>query len=150
MILCKRPGVGLAESTGRLILMIPVFDEHGYLPLGADLSEVAERFGRQSELRLVQMESLSWLVDTARRAGVARMVLNGSFVTDILEPNDVDCILLAGSDFPRDANAERELLTGWPFLEIQLVSQEVFDYLAHTFFATDRDGIPKGLVEGIL
>ena len=56
--------------------MIPEFDEHGYLPPGihgATTEEVAERFDRQSELRRVRMESLRWLADLARRAGVRRM-----------------------------------------------------------------------------
>jgi hypothetical protein len=77
--------------------MIPACDDDGYLPVGihpATLEEIAVRFGRESELRQAQMESLHWLVDMARRAGVQRIVVNGSFVTDKLEPNDVDCVLL--------------------------------------------------------
>jgi hypothetical protein len=77
--------------------LIPPFDERGYLPPGihsATLDEIETRFGRESELRRVQFESLCWLVDLARRAGMARLVVNGSFVTDAYEPNDVDCVLL--------------------------------------------------------
>jgi hypothetical protein len=77
--------------------MIPPFNEHGYLPTGvhqATLDEVDVRFGKESEVRRVQMESLRWLADLARRVGVERLVINGSFVTDLLEPNDVDCVLL--------------------------------------------------------
>lgn len=58
-------------------LMIPPFDEHGYLPPGihpATLDEVEACFGAESELRRVQMESLRWLVDLARRAGVLRLI----------------------------------------------------------------------------
>src|SRR4051812_10019285 len=89
--------------------MIPHYNDDGYLPSGihgANLEEVAERFGQASELRRVQMQSLRWLIDLARRAGATRIVVNGSFVTDKLEPNDVDCVLLVGADFPRDAAAE--------------------------------------------
>ena len=71
--------------------MLPDFNEHGYLPPGlhrATLEEIAVRFGKQSELRRVQIESLRWLVDLARRAGIERLIINGSFVTDALEPND--------------------------------------------------------------
>jgi hypothetical protein len=50
--------------------------------------------------RQVQRESLRWLVDLARPAGVQRIVVNGSNVTDKLEPNDVDCVLLIGPEFP--------------------------------------------------
>jgi hypothetical protein len=129
---------------------IPELEEHGYLRPGvhaADLQEIATKFGQQSELRRVQMESVRWLVDLAKRAGSARMVLNGSFVTDALEPNDVDCVLLIGPGFPRDASAEAELLAGLPFLEIALVEHGDFDLLVHAVFATDRHATPKGMVE---
>ena len=75
--------------------MIPPFNDDGYLPTGihgATLEEVAQRFGQGSELRRIQMESVRWLVDLARRAKVLRIVVNGSFVTDVAEPNDVDCV----------------------------------------------------------
>lgn len=133
--------------------MIPAFDEHGYLPPGihrANLEQIAERFAQQSELRRVQMESLRWLVGIARRAGVARIIVNGSFVTDIVEPNDVDCVLLGGPEFTRDVDSEAELLAGLPFLEIQLVEPDTFEYLVQRFFSTDRDGVPKGVVEVML
>jgi hypothetical protein len=41
--------------------MLPPFDDNGRLPPGihpATLSEIEERFGRASELRRVQLESL--------------------------------------------------------------------------------------------
>jgi hypothetical protein len=64
--------------------MIPEWNEDGYLPTGihpATLDEIAARFGQESELRRAQMDSLRWLVDLARRSGVQRTVVNGSFVT---------------------------------------------------------------------
>jgi len=75
---------------------------------------------------------------------VDRLVLNGSFVTDVLEPNDVDCVLLIGAGFPRDAAAEAELLAGLPFLELSLVTQDFVDLLVDEFFAADRQSIGKG------
>mgnify|MGYP001617611809 CR=1 FL=1 len=133
--------------------MIPPFDDNGYLPPGvyrASLDEIVARFGQESEMREAQAESVRWLVDLAKRAGVARVVLNGSFVTDVLEPNDVDCVLLIEPGFPTDAAAEAELVEGLPFLEIKLVRQEGFDEYVHEFFATDRHHVPKGMVEVIL
>jgi len=65
--------------------MIPPFDDNGYLPLGvhrATLDEIVERFGRESEMREAQAESVRWLEDLAKRAGVARIVLNEFFATD--------------------------------------------------------------------
>ena len=133
--------------------MIPAFDENGYLPPGihpATLDEIKNRFGSESELRRVQMESLNWLVDLARRAGVIRLVINGSFTTEVFEPNDVDCVLLIEDGFPHDRAAEAELVGGLPFLEISLVNQADFDLLVNTFFATDRHSVSKGMVEVIL
>ncbi len=133
--------------------MIPPLDDNGYRPAGihpATLAEIEARFGQGSELRRVQTESLRWLVDLARRAGVARLVINGSFVTDVSEPNDVDCVLLIGPDFPNDTQAERELIRGLPFLQIDLVRDEGFRDLVERIYATDRDQIPKGMIEVVL
>ena len=44
--------------------MIPAFADTGYLPPGvhpATLEEIEARFGRESEVRLAQMESIRWL-----------------------------------------------------------------------------------------
>ncbi|MBC8112789.1 MAG: hypothetical protein H7062_00260 [Candidatus Saccharimonas sp.] len=133
--------------------MIPSFDERGYLPPGihpATLPEIADRLGGPSELRRVQMDSLRWLVDLAQRVGVARLIVNGSFTTDAWEPNDIDCVLLAASDFPRDAAALTELENGLPFLDVQLVDRVAFDHMTERFFATDRDELPKGMLEVLL
>jgi hypothetical protein len=97
--------------------MIPNFDENGYLSPGihpATLEEIAARFGRESELRQVEMESIRWLVDLAKRAGVHRIIINGSFVADVVEPNDVDCVLLVGRDYPLNTAADMELAQGPP------------------------------------
>lgn len=130
--------------------MIPPFDDAGFLPPGvhpATIDEIDRRFGQSSELRRVQMESVRWLVDLAVRAGAQRIVLNGSFVTDIMEPNDVDAVLLTGPRFPRDAAAEAELLKGLPFVDVALVDQTEFDYFVRRIFAVDRDWEEKGMIE---
>jgi hypothetical protein len=135
--------------------VIPDFDDNGYLPPGihpATLAEIEARFGREPELRRVEMQSLHWLIDLARRAGVKRIVLNGSFVTDAYEPNDVDCVLLVDDDFPRpgdEEEAEAELAAGLPFLQIDVVTQTAFAYLVDHVFGTDRLDTPKGVVEVI-
>ena len=96
------------------------------------------------------MESLRWLVDLALRAGVLRIVVNGSFVTDQYDPNDVDCALLIGPGYPKDSTADTELQQGLPFIQAQLLTQEAFDFYVLTFFGTDRRGVPKGLIEVLL
>ncbi len=93
------------------------------------------------------MESLRWLTDLARRAGVLRIVVDGSFVTDKLEPNDVDCVLLIGPGFPNDPTAEAELLAGLPFIRLDLVDAEAFRQLTEITFATDRNLVAKGMLE---
>ncbi len=130
--------------------MIPDFNDDGYLPPGvhlATLAEVEERLGWQSEVRAAEMESLRWLVDLCRRAGVLRVIVNGSFVTDVAEPNDVDCVLLIGPGFPRDAQAEKELRDGLPFLDIEFAESADFDLFVGSIYATDRHATPKGMIE---
>jgi hypothetical protein len=64
-----------------------------------------------------------------------------------MEPNDVDCVLLIGAGFPADHDAEAELLKGVPFLDIHLVDEEEFGEFVGDFFAEDRLGRPKGMIE---
>lgn len=75
--------------------MIPAFDTNGVLPTGihpATLEEIEQRFGLSTEIRQVQFDSICWLIDELKKiSGVRRIVFNGSFVTDVREPNDVDC-----------------------------------------------------------
>lgn len=133
--------------------MIPPMNEDGYLPRGvhlASLREIDERFGQSTEIRQVQMESLTWLVELARRAGVLRLVVKGRFVTDEPDPNDVDCLLLIGPGFPRDPSAEQGILTGLPFLHVEFVEQAALDEFINVVFATDRTRAPKGMVEVVL
>jgi hypothetical protein len=130
--------------------MIPAFDKNGYLPAGihrSTLKEIAQRFGNEPEIRRAQIESIGWLVDLAGKAGVLRIVVNGSFVSEAYEPNDVDCALLIGPDYPKDAVADAELQQGLPFIQAQFLTQEAFDYYVGTLYATDRRGVAKGVVE---
>ena len=130
--------------------MIPDFNDKGYLPPGihrARLDEIAVRFGSDPELRRVQMESLCWMVELATQAGVLRIVINGSFVTDKWEPNDVDCVLLIDDNYPRDAAANEELQVGLPFLTLEIVREEGFRQLTERTFANDRFRVPKGIIE---
>ena len=133
--------------------MIPEFNEIGYLPAGvhpATLDEIAARFGQESELRRAQMDSVRWLVETARKAGVQRLVINGSFVTDVFEPNDADCALLLSDDFPLDPAAAADLGDGLPFIDLHMVEAKDFAMMVERLYATDRDSVPKGVIEVVL
>jgi hypothetical protein len=106
---------------------------------------VVQRFGAGSSERDVEGRELVQFIEWARRAGVRRLVLDGSFVTAKVEPNDVDLVILPGPDYPRDqppANAEEVL---WPFLHILVAADD--DDLGQWIlqdFGTDRDLRPKG------
>ncbi len=129
--------------------MIPEFDEHGYLPPGihpATMEQIEQRFARESDVREALFESLVWLVDVARRANVLRIVVNGSYVTDVSEPNDVDCVLLVPVDFDMHSDPAQELLAGFPFLSLELVDARAFDEMVE-FFGSDRRDVPKGMIE---
>lgn len=132
--------------------MIPPFDDNGFLPPGihpATVDEIADRFGREPEVRRAQKESIRWLVEIARRAGIEKIVLNGSFATDQYEPNDVDCVLLVDRTAQLDRGAMDELvIEGLPFLEINIVERIEFDLLTE-YFATDRFRSRKGMLEVI-
>lgn len=133
--------------------MIPEFNDDGYLPPGlhpATLDEIANRFGQEPELRQAQTESLRWLLDLAKRVGVQRLVVDGSFVTDKWEPNDVDCVLLPSRDFPRDEAAELELREGLPFIQFVIVDELLFERYVQVVFGSDRKSVPKGMIEVIL
>ena len=132
--------------------MIPPFNEFGYLPPGvhsATLDEIDARFGQPSELRRVQMESVRWMVELAARAAVQRIILNGSFLTDIIEPDDVDCVLLVGPRRREQRSALKELRKGLPFLTAVIARQRLFDEYVNDIYATDRSNIPKGMIEVI-
>ena len=87
------------------------------------------------------------MVDLAIRAGAERIILNGSFATDIMEPNDVDCVLLFQRGGRKDPVAFQELLDGLPFLGLAIVFQRDFDKMVNKVFASDRHGTAKGMVE---
>ena len=132
--------------------MIPDFDQNGYLPPGvhpATIEEIASRFGWQSEPRQVQMDSLHWLLEAAKRARILRIVIDGSFTTDRLEPNDVDCALLLEPDSPPGLEAEIEILVGLPFLQVFVLRNPAFDPFVDGVFGKDRRNIGKGVIEVI-
>ena len=116
----------------------------------ASLEEIDERFGKQSEIRKIQMESVRWMIALAIRAGVERIILNGSFVTDIIEPNDVDCVLQFTPGTRKNLAAFRELRKGLPFLSIAIAAPKRFRRYVDDTFASDRFLVPKGTVEMIL
>lgn len=130
--------------------MIPPFDYVGNLPPGihpATLDEIETRFGRGSEIREAQMQSIRWLMALVMRAGIRRVILNGSFVTDIIEPNDVDCLLVVDDGMPIDPSADTEIRGGLPYLDIQIGGWRDVEFFTKEWYSFNRDALPKGMIE---
>ena len=85
--------------------MLPPFDDVGNLPPGihsCSVPELITRLGSGSEEREAEISELVQFIEAARTAGVRRLLVNGSFVTGKLAPNDVDVVFLPGPDYPRE------------------------------------------------
>ena len=134
--------------------MLPHFDDFGNLPPGihpCSVSELVARFGSGSEERETEINELLHFIEIARAAGVRRLMVNGSFVTGKLAPNDVDVVFLPGPDYPRQVQSLDANELVWPFLQIIEAADDAdFEAWAARQFATDRKNRTKGVVEVIL
>jgi hypothetical protein len=134
--------------------MLPPFDDFGNLPPGIHLCSLAElvaRFGSGSEERAAEISELVRFIEAAKAAGVCRLLVNGSFVTDKLSPNDVDIVFLPAVDYPRQSQPLDNDELVWPFLQIITAADDAdFEAWATRQFATDRRKRPKGVVEVLL
>ncbi|HZU34543.1 MAG TPA: hypothetical protein VFA18_01470 [Gemmataceae bacterium] len=112
------------------------------------MTELVTRFGSGSGERQTQIDELVQFIEAAKTAGVRRLLVNGSFVTGKLAPNDVDVVLLPGPDYPRQGpKLDHEELV-WPFLQIIVAADDAdFEAWATRQFGTDRKKRPKGVVE---
>jgi hypothetical protein len=82
---------------------LPEFTESGDLPTGvhaASLAETLARFGTPSDRRKLLGHRLERIYQIAVQTDhLARFVVFGSFVTDKLEPNDVDVFMIMDDNF---------------------------------------------------
>ena len=144
-----------------LVRMIPQFTEDGLLPLGVhetDLEELREKMG-WSRKRQGLLEGLEEVVELMASCGVARVYLDGSFVTDKDRPNDIDgCYDLAEDvtvedlgrlapifppNPPNRAEAKRRFgVDLFPAAATELGSGQPF----LRFFQTDREGRERGVL----
>jgi len=134
--------------------MLPPFDEAGNLPPGihsCSEGELIARFGSGSEEREAEISELVQFIAAARKAGVRRLLVNGSFVTGKPAPNDVDVVILPGQDYPREGPRLDDEQLVWPFLQIIVAADDAdFEAWATHQFGTDRKKRPKGVVEVVL
>jgi hypothetical protein len=134
--------------------MLPPFDDFGNLPQGihrCSLDELVARFGIGSEEREAETNELVLFIEAAKAAGVRRLLVNGSFVTEKRSPNDVDIVCLPGTDYPRQSQPLDSDELVWPFLQVIIAADDAdFEAWATRQFATDRRRRPKGVVEVML
>lgn len=141
---------------------LPPLNEAGDLPEGrhtASLAEVITRFGSGSNQRIAVTARLQRVYDLAVSTGaVDRLVVFGSYVSNVPEPNDVDVILVFRDDF-RPANCPPESLVlldharadaelGASIFWVRpgmLLGEPVDEFLAH--WQEKRDGTRRGIVE---
>jgi hypothetical protein len=58
------------------------------------IEEIVDRFGHGLPEREVEIRELMELIAWAKQHSVRRLIINGSFVTEKRDPNDVDVVLL--------------------------------------------------------
>lgn len=84
--------------------MIPEFNKYGNLPDGiykVTLKEIKKKFGTESPQRkklFKHLKSLTKLLSKNKNV-IIRFIINGSFVTDVEFPSDIDCIIIFSKYF---------------------------------------------------
>ncbi len=142
---------------------IPLLTSHGLLPVGihdVTLTEVRERFGvfQGSDHRQRLFMRLAELVAAMQRSGLFEaLLIDGSFVTAKIAPNDVDVIavLRLGHDFERDlpmseyALVSRTMLARRFRFDIVVVERSSAVYKTYVeFFSRERQSpeLRKGIL----
>ena len=141
---------------------LPDFNEFGDLPQGrhvAALDEVLARFGSGTPRRQAVTDRLRRIYSLAAATGhLDRLVIFGSYVSNVAEPNDVDVILVMRSDFATEncplesmvlfdhARADEELGASIFWIRPEMLLGEPLEqFLAH--WERKRDGRRRGIVE---
>src|SRR5947207_825667 len=141
---------------------LPEFNQFGDLPEGnhpATLEEVVARFGSGAAQRRAVTDRLRRVYRLALATGfLDRLLVFGSYVSDVNEPNDVDVILVMQNGFRSEdcplessvlfdharANDELGASVFWVRPDM-LLGEPLEQFLA--FWQTKRDGRRRGVVE---
>lgn len=146
---------------------IPPLDPNGFLPAGVHdgtLDEIRARFGifQRSDRRLRLFEKLeAFLAEASGTAVVVSVVVDGSFVTAKLEPNDIDLIVMvsAAHDFGADlpphqynvlAQQRVRRRFGFDIVVAKMGSDNLAEAVAFFSQVRQQPGLKKGLVRVIL
>lgn len=141
---------------------LPDFNEPGDLPPGrhvASFSEVLARFGGGTAQRIAVTDRLRRIHALSLATGhLDRLVIFGSYVSDVAEPNDIDVILVMRDDFVTEncpagslvlfdhARADEELGASVFWVRPNMLLGEPLEqFLAH--WERKRDGSRRGIVE---
>jgi len=127
---------------------IPPFDSEGYLPVGvhpATLAEVRARFGGGS-VRARQFEELDELYRVCCIAGIDRMVLAGSFVSQKEQCADLDGILF-GPEAADWALILEHLATRSEGLDFLIATDASMLRALEELFSRRKEGGRRGLIE---
>lgn len=139
--------------------MIPMLSDDGLLPPGvhkATLKEIRDRFGRKNAVRRLLFRGLRQALENLRAAGVQRVYINGSFVTDESFPKDVDGCwdaedsidlnkldpVFLNFDHRRRQMKEKYGVDFFPASRVERGSGRAF----LDFFQIDKDGRRKGIL----
>jgi len=134
--------------------MIPEFNKYGNLPDGiykVTLKEINKKFGTESPQRkklFKHLKSLTKLLSKNKRV-IKRFIMDGSFVTNVEFPSDIDCIII----FSKNFSSRNSLLMK---LE-QCQMMHIFDYTEYidandynemiNYWRHTRDRRLKGILE---
>jgi len=142
---------------------IPALNDDGFLPPGiwdCTLAELCERFGTfsGSDHRSRLFARLDDLFQTMQRSGLFEALLvDGSFVTAKLAPNDIDlvAVLMPGHNLERDlpmseyALVSRAMLRrryGFDVVIAEKASQLCKTYIEFFSRVRDNPGVSKGML----
>jgi len=142
-------------------MTLPILNANGDLPPGVHLSTMKEletRFGASNTIRILMFQRLERIFSVAKRTGhLARFVIYGSFVTDKIDPNDVDVFMVFDDDFDASqADPEARLLLDHATADAHFGASVFWlrrpaafggEQATIEFWQTKRDGGIRGIVE---
>lgn len=93
---------------------IPPFDERGWLPAAhqCDFGEFEARFAGASQRRRELLDEFRRIYQLALSCDAVRLIVGGSFITDVEEPGDVDAALLVPPEFFSSSLRTGETIAG--------------------------------------
>jgi hypothetical protein len=139
-------------------LPLPDLSEEGLLPHGlhdASFDEIETVFGGGLQRRSLLQQLRTYAAELRSAGFGAEMIIDGSFVTSKLAPNDIDLVVVLASPLPPQVRPfEYNLLSrrrvmrrfGIDLLLARSGSSELEEYVAFLEQVRDRPELTKGLV----